>query len=268
VTRKKPSQRSGLFMRSPPPPPPEHIPGWDKEALEAAFRQIAADHSLPSLLATARGYVDQTGEQALKVYGRAGLPDKLGAYGRPGPDDPWEPLSIAETPSAPWQSVAHSPFPREGGFEGKHLPAIGRDAFSRDSEGGFATMVLDRVRTASFLLSRAEKNDNHEAVETFNAAVEMVLAWAMWREEFGLADCIAPTLKQRAGRAEGARLRWSRDIPRLEAERVQWQSCADEVWRDWPSLTKAAVARVVVTRLSLGHSADWVARHIKKAGRS
>lgn len=273
MSRKKRSERSGLLERSPAPPPAGQIQVHDTERIEEAFRKIEEafrkeeNHwSLPSLLATARDYVDKTGDQALKVYAKAELPDKLGCYERVSADEPWKALSVADTPSAPWRSLPQSPFPQGGTFKGMHLPEIGKMTFQPDSDGGFATMVLDRVRTASFLLRDAEKNQNAEAVIAFNAAVEMVLAWAMWREEFGLADWIAPTLKQQPGWSKGGNAKAAAEAHRLESERLEWQKCADVIWGMRPKLTKAAVARLVVTHLKLARTADWVSRRIKKPG--
>lgn len=255
MARGKRGQRSGLLWKR-QPQPREAVKAQTPDEMAEAIDSWMDDLTLERRLASARSAVDRVEELALKVFARNGLPAINGTYRRPVAGGDWEPAvpTLAEYSRPEWK---HAP-----------LSVVGQLEFPADSEVGFAVTVLERVRDARIYLETAKKEENWLAIVTFAAGLNLWASVADWREEFVLGDWVAPTKAQVAGRREGGRITATAIKADREREWRKWQTCADDIWATGAALSKAAVARLVVSKLKLDVTTEAVRKRIEKPGRT
>jgi len=210
--------------------------------LKAHFRASADARSVDSLAKRASDYVNLIEAEALEIYGRHGLPTRDGLYERPPEGWPWQPIAVAHEPGGDWIKVLPDRALDEPiDWDCRKLEFIGEGEFAADSEVGFATNLLARVRGARSVIEAAKQANDREALAAFHAGADLVQAYHNWFSEFALGHLIVP------GRASLASLDRATGARREAGNPVRDAARADIVAN--PNTSQTACARRVVTAL-------------------
>lgn len=181
---------------------------------------------------------------ALHSYKGNGLFDEIGSYVSED-GGPWRRLKIGERMRV--------------GMKGTKLQGTA-STFPPDSEVGFATVILNRCSFARGRLKKAAPDAWRAFMDAALIAQDVEALWL----EYGMADVVGPGLAQKPGRSRGGRVTAAKVRSTRSPIWTKLQSCAEEIWRRNPNLSKMEVAKIIHKKHHPDERPHTIRQHINK----